>query len=75
MMNVGVLGSLLIIVACTAGVIAIARYNHVKHRDIGDGWRYVYWQPWRKWAMGIVLALVIGYIGIITVLARSVMPT
>lgn len=42
------------LVLCLAGLVAVARYNHVKHRDLGNGWRYIYWQPWRVWTIGIV---------------------
>ena len=45
---------LLPLALCVAGLVGVAWYSHVLNRNAGNGWRYVYWQPWRIWAMGIV---------------------
>ncbi|TXL80465.1 hypothetical protein FHP25_05415 [Vineibacter terrae] len=45
---------LLPLLLCIAGLVFVSWLNHVRNRDAGDGWRYVYWQPWRIWGMSIV---------------------
>ena len=51
------LTSIAIIAICIAGIAFVSRVNFLTNRDAGNGWRYIYWQPWRKWLIGIVLAI------------------
>ena len=45
------------LIICVALLAAIVRWNHARTRDAGGGWYYVYWQPWRKWLVGIGAAV------------------
>lgn len=53
--------SLLLVIACFAGVALIARANHQATIDPLTGRPAKYWQPWRAWSMGIVAGLGVLY--------------
>lgn len=64
----GAIFSWSVIVFCSIGIALIARYNYLANRNAGNGWYYVYWQPWRKW-------LVFGPIGFLVLFTAFIQFT
>jgi Flp pilus assembly protein CpaB len=59
-MNGNHLFSLIVVLLCVGGIVLVARRTHLKHQDAGDGWRYIYWQPWRaKLMLAVLVAFVL----------------
>lgn len=69
MSNVAI--SLIFAFACFAGVGLIARANHQAATDPLTGRSPKYWQPWRLWAVAIVLGIGGLYAAFIAVLTLT----
>jgi len=50
---------ILIIIICAIGITYIARQNFIANRNAGNGWQYLYWQPWRRWIIGLTVLFLV----------------
>lgn len=62
--------SIAVVVVCAVGIYFVSRRNFEINDDAGNGWKYIYWQPWRVRLIGCTVAFIVAITVAIALLGR-----